>query len=108
LDKPKSAKLHIGAGNAVAGAYSAVGNGISYVGKGAGNTVSGTTRGWADGIRSYGNAIKDATGAGGSRAVTASNPLGVSGGTGTSIRPGTGSTKPKAIGTARDPLGLNR
>ena len=40
-----------GAGNTVGGAFAAVGNGISGVGRGAGNVVSRTTGGWADGLR---------------------------------------------------------
>lgn len=39
--------------------------------------VTNTTRGWADGVRSTGNNVKDATTAGGPRAQTAQNPLGL-------------------------------
>jgi hypothetical protein len=58
---------------------------------------------------SYGNAIKDASGASGSRAATASNPLGLSGGrvTGQSQLKGTKS-QGSDQGTRNDPLGLNR
>ncbi|KAF2674564.1 hypothetical protein BT63DRAFT_419851 [Microthyrium microscopicum] len=94
-----------GAGNAVAGAYTSVGNGVSGAGRGAGNVVTGTTRGWADGIRSYGNAIKDASGASGPRAPTASNPLGIAGAKGTRAITGGGASGPRK-GTANNPLGL--
>jgi hypothetical protein len=58
---------------------------------------------------SYGNAVKDASGASGSRAATSSNPLGLAGGrvTGQSQLKGTKSQGSKQ-GTRNDPLGLNR
>ncbi|KAF2400404.1 hypothetical protein EJ06DRAFT_428915 [Trichodelitschia bisporula] len=97
-----------GAGSAVGGAFTAVGNGISGAGRGVGNGIAGTTRGWADGVRSYGNGIKDASGATGARAVTSSNPLGLSGTKGQwSGKPSGQKTAPRT-GTARDPLGLNK
>ena len=59
----------------------------------------------------YGNGIKDATGASGSRSQTAQNPLGVSSGkyggkkvvTGAGSKGSSGATK----GTASNPLGLS-
>lgn len=36
-----------------------------------------TTQSWADGVRSYGNSIKDSTNAKGPRAPTGTNPLGL-------------------------------
>jgi hypothetical protein len=58
----------------------------------------------------YGNAIKDVSGAGGSRAVTGSNPLGLSGTKGTWSPALPASKNPQrnaGRGTAKDPLGLN-
>jgi hypothetical protein len=58
---------------------------------------------------SYGNAIKDATGATGTRAVTGSNPLGLKGqrGTWAPSAPRVGERQRNAgSGTASNPLGL--
>jgi len=99
-----------GVGNAAGGAVNAVGNGVSGVGRGMGGGVTNTTRGWADGVRGYGNAIKDASGAGGPRAPSSTNPLGLSGAKGV-WAPSTSTTKNArntGKGTARDPLGLGR
>jgi len=98
-----------GVGNAAGGAVNAVGNGVSGAGRGVGNGVTNSTRGWADGVRGYGNAIKDASGASGSRAVTGSNPLGLSGAKGTwapALPANKNAQRNKGGGTARDPLGL--
>lgn len=58
---------------------------------------------------SYGNAIKDATGAAGTRKVTGSNPLGLAGQRGTwapsAQRVGGGQSN-TGSGTASNPLGL--
>jgi hypothetical protein len=63
-------------------------------------------------LSSYGNAIKDVSGASGPRTSTSSNPLGLAGGktTASARLSGASSTqsKPAQRGTASDPLGLNR
>jgi hypothetical protein len=62
----------------------------------------------ADGY-SYGNAVKDASGAAGPRASTASNPLGVAGGTATTgLLPKSGAKSATNKGTAANPLGLSK
>lgn len=116
-----------GAGAAVGGGINAVGSGVSGAGKGIGDSVTGATRGWADGVRrsvfyslrlcnlrtgmlilhSYGNAIKDATGSSGTRAITGSNPLGLAGARGT-WAPSRQIEGPRNAGggTASNPLGL--
>jgi len=63
------------AGSFAGGAVNAVGNSINGVGE----TINGTIRRYGDGIKDYGNGIMDWTAAGGVRAGTASNPLGLSG-----------------------------
>lgn len=42
-----------GAGSVLGGAATAVGNGVSTAGRSAGNSVSGATRNWADGLRRF-------------------------------------------------------
>lgn len=71
--------------------------------------ISGTTRGWGDGVRGYGNGIKDATHASGRRAPTASNPLGLPGGSTQSaaiLKSKTQGLTGGAKGSASNPLGL--
>ncbi|KAF2154654.1 hypothetical protein K461DRAFT_291581 [Myriangium duriaei CBS 260.36] len=106
-----------GAGNYFGGSIQNVGNGVNGVGKGIGDSITAATRGWGQGVAGYGNDIKDAARAGGPRAQTAGNPLGLSGAgssknllkggqvsqaTKNNVRAGT------RTGTAKDPLGLNR
>ncbi|PVI08214.1 hypothetical protein DM02DRAFT_608286 [Periconia macrospinosa] len=91
-------------GNAV---VSAVGNGVSGAGKGAGASITNSSRTWGETVREYGNSIKDATGAGGPRGVSSTNPLGLaSTASGAkaimSSKPGPTPRK----GTANNPLGL--
>jgi hypothetical protein len=60
-------------------------------------------------VRSYGNSVKDMTGAAGSRASTGGNPLGLatSGvGAAASMASRPGNTPGKAKGSATNPLGL--
>jgi len=64
------------AGSYAGGAVSAIGNGINGVGDGIGRSI----KRYGDGVLDYGNGIMDWTSASGSRAQTASNPLGLSGG----------------------------
>ncbi|KAK5007631.1 hypothetical protein LTR60_005659, partial [Cryomyces antarcticus] len=72
-------------------------------------SITSATHGWGDGVRSYGNNIKDSTKAGGKRVPTAGNPLGLSG-------PGASVGGKKAAitgtrgysGTAANPLGLGK
>jgi hypothetical protein len=118
-----------GAGNAVGAVFQGAGNGVSGVGRGAGNAVSNAATGQADVFRrcvllfpmrpwsqrtdhpsafSYGNAIKDASGASGSRAATSSNPLGIAGAKGT-FAPSSGTAvgqRNAGKGTAGNPLGI--
>jgi len=108
-------------GSAVGGGANAVGNSVSNAGQGIGDSVTNATRGWADEVRrwvssrlpyrqdltasdSYGNAIKDATGATGTRTVTGSNPLGLGGQMGNQ-RAGK-EQRNAGGGTASNPLGL--
>ena len=99
-----------GIGNAAGAVVTATGNGVAGAGKGAGSSITNSTRSWADAVREYGNSVKDYTGAGGSRATTRTNPLGLTtSGVGASAsmasRPGvTGSSV--RTGTASNPLGL--
>lgn len=99
-----------GIGNAAGAVVSAAGNGVAGAGKGAGSSITNSTRSWGDAVREYGNSIKDYTGAGGSRAPTRTNPLGLSmSGMSASVsmasRPGV--TGPSTrTGTASNPLGL--
>lgn len=72
-------------------------------------SVAGTTRGWGDSVRGYGNNIKDATRAAGPRAPTASNPLGLAGGSTSSaamLKSKTTGAVGGARGSAGNPLGL--
>ena len=64
------------AGGYAGGAFNAVGNGISGVGE----SINGTIRRYGDGVKDYGNGMLDWTNASASRGQTASNPLGLSGG----------------------------
>ncbi|KIW25803.1 uncharacterized protein PV07_08946 [Cladophialophora immunda] len=64
------------AGAFAGGAVNAVGNSINGVGE----SINGTIRRYGDGVKDYGNGIMDWTQAGGVRAATASNPLGLSAG----------------------------
>jgi len=64
------------AGSFAGGALNTVGSGINGVGE----TINGTIRRYGDGVRDYGNGVMDWTSATGSRAQTAGNPLGLSGG----------------------------
>ena len=64
------------AGSYAGGAVAAVGNGINSVGMGINNSV----KRYGDGVKDYGNGIMDWTSASTSRAQTANNPLGLSGG----------------------------
>ena len=66
------------AGSYAGGAVSAVGNGINGVGEG----ISRSIKRYGDGVKDYGNGIMDWTSASTTRAQTASNPLGLSGGKG--------------------------
>ncbi|KAF2436343.1 hypothetical protein EJ08DRAFT_143139 [Tothia fuscella] len=98
-----------GAGNVAGGAVNGVGNGVSGAGRGLGGSVTNTSRGWADGVRGYGNAIKDKTGASGPRAVTGTNPLGIAGAKGVWAPSGkTGATRNTGGGSASNPLGLGK
>jgi hypothetical protein len=56
----------------------------------------------------YGNAIKDASGASGPRAITGSNPLGIAGqkGVWAPSAANKNAQRNRGGGTARDPLGL--
>ncbi|KIX97494.1 uncharacterized protein Z520_06946 [Fonsecaea multimorphosa CBS 102226] len=65
------------AGAFAGGAVNAVGNSINGVGE----SINSTVRRYGDGVKDYGNGIMDWTQAGGVRAATASNPLGLSAGT---------------------------
>ncbi|KAF2204634.1 hypothetical protein GQ43DRAFT_460618 [Delitschia confertaspora ATCC 74209] len=67
-----------GVGSFAGGIVTAVGNGIAGAGRGAGASVTTSSRHLADGVREYGNYIKDTTGASGARSSTATNPLGLS------------------------------
>ncbi|OCL14799.1 hypothetical protein AOQ84DRAFT_351340 [Glonium stellatum] len=97
-----------GVGNFAGGVVNAVGNGIAGAGRGAGASITNSSRGLGNSVREYGNSIKDATGASGPRASTATNPLGMAKSQ-TSVKiqqqakPGNSHR-----GTARDPLGLGR
>ncbi|KAH0829775.1 hypothetical protein FOPE_10683 [Fonsecaea pedrosoi] len=64
------------AGAFAGGAVNAVGNSINGVGE----SINSTIRRYGDGVKDYGNGIMDWTRAGGVRAATASNPLGLSAG----------------------------
>jgi len=64
------------AGSFAGGAVNAVGSSINGVGE----TINGTIRRYGDGVKDYGNGLLDWTAADGSRAPTASNPLGLSAG----------------------------
>lgn len=72
--------------------------------------IASTTRGWGDGVRGYGNGVKDATRASGPRAPTATNPLGLPGGSTQSAAMLKSKTKAitsgSAGGSASNPLGL--
>ncbi|KAF2750899.1 hypothetical protein M011DRAFT_464708 [Sporormia fimetaria CBS 119925] len=97
-----------GISNFAGGIITAAGNGVAGAGKGAADSVANTTASWGSMVRDYGNSIKDATGARGSRAATATNPLGLSGtsaGAKTAFRgrPGNASY---GKGSASNPLGL--
>lgn len=74
------------------------------------SSISNTTRGWGDGVRGYGNGVKDATRASGRRAPTAANPLGLPGGSTQSAAmlksKAQGITSSARTGTASNPLGL--
>ncbi len=99
-----------GIGNAAGAVVSAAGNGVAGAGKGAGSSITNSTRSWGDAVRDYGNSVKDYTGAGGSRAPTKGNPLGLStSGTSASAsmasRPGVIGSSTRT-GTASNPLGL--
>src|ERR1700753_4396210 len=65
------------AGSFAGGAVNAIGNSINGVGE----TINGSIRRYGDGVKDYGNGIMDWTSSDGVRAATASNPLGLSGGT---------------------------
>ena len=65
------------AGNFAGGAFNTVGNGIN----GVGNAIGGTISRYGNGVRDYGNGVMDWSNATGPRAQTASNPLGLNGGT---------------------------
>src|SRR5271167_139565 len=65
------------AGAFAGGAINALGNSINGVGEGINNSI----RRYGDGAKDYGNSIMDWTKADGYREPTASNPLGLSGGT---------------------------
>ncbi len=73
------------------------------------NSIADASRGWANGVRDAGNAVKDASAAAGSRAPTAQNPLGLSRSPQSVQLPSSRSKaggKPPSRSTARDPLGL--
>ncbi|KKY14629.1 hypothetical protein UCDDS831_g08113 [Diplodia seriata] len=129
-----------GAGGYVGGFINSMGNGVSGVGRGIGSgcapfplgpsptistailldgpradstitsSISNTARGWGDGVRGYGNGVKDATRASGRRAPTAANPLGLPGGSTQSAAmmksKVKGITNNGPTGTAGNPLGL--
>lgn len=65
---------------------------------------------WGQGVAGYGNDLKDAVGAGGSRVAVAGNPLGLAGqGSGKAQPPGqkgSGVAKNVSKGSASNPLGL--
>jgi hypothetical protein len=65
------------AGSFAGGAVNAVGGSINSVGE----SINGTVRRYGDGVKDYGNGLLDWTKADGTRAATASNPLGLSAGT---------------------------
>ncbi|KIV98012.1 hypothetical protein PV10_01706 [Exophiala mesophila] len=65
------------AGSYTGGAISAVGNSINGIGEG----INRSIKRYGDGVLDYGNGVMDWTSATGSRAQTASNPLGLSSGT---------------------------
>ncbi len=71
--------------------------------------VTNTTNGWGNGARDYGNGVKDATKASGTRSQTAQNPLG----TGRNAVSGRqtvvgGGGKAGGKGSAGNPLGLGK
>ncbi|KAK8181768.1 hypothetical protein HDK77DRAFT_486252 [Phyllosticta capitalensis] len=96
------------AGGFVGNVINGVGNGVSGFGRGIGDSVTNTTRGVGDGVRGYGNKVKDATHASGRRAPTASNPLGLAGGSTQSAAFLKNTTKrlPATKGAGSNPLGL--
>ncbi|TKA73334.1 hypothetical protein B0A49_05258 [Cryomyces minteri] len=98
-----------GVGGLAGGAVNAVGNGSYDEANTIPTSITSATHNWGDGVRSYGNNIKDSTKAGGKRVSTAGNPLGLSG-------PGASVGGKKAAitgtrgysGTAANPLGLGK
>ncbi|KAK7563766.1 hypothetical protein IWX50DRAFT_633600 [Phyllosticta citricarpa] len=96
------------AGGFVGNVINGVGNGVSGVGRGIGDSIANTSRGLGDGVRGYGNNIKDATHASGRRAPTATNPLGLAGGSTQSAAALKNVTKrlPATKGGGSNPLGL--
>ncbi|KAF2085696.1 hypothetical protein K490DRAFT_67576 [Saccharata proteae CBS 121410] len=95
-----------GVGSVAGGLVHSVGNGVSGMGKGMGDGIAGTARGWGDGVRGYGNQVKDVTRAGGARAPTASNPLGIAGGSTQSAAIMKKGLRNAGGGSANNPLGL--
>jgi len=61
------------AGAYAGGVFNTIGSGINGIGE----SVNGTIRRYGDGLKDYGNGVMDWTNATGSRAQTASNPLGL-------------------------------
>ena len=66
-----------GAGATVGGAIQGVGDGISMTGRNIGDGIAGAAAGYGNYVNDSANYVRDATGAPGIRAGSASNPLGL-------------------------------
>lgn len=66
-----------GVGSTVGGAINGVGDGISATGRNVGDGIAGAAGGYGSYVNDTANYVRDATGAGGVRAGSASNPIGL-------------------------------
>ncbi len=66
-----------GAGATVGGAIQGIGDGISQTGRNVGDSIAGAASGYGNYVNDSANYVRDATGAPGVRAGSASNPLGL-------------------------------
>ena len=66
-----------GAGATVGGAIQGIGDGITQTGRAVGDSIAGAASGYGNYVNDSANYVRDATGAPGVRAGSASNPLGL-------------------------------
>ena len=66
-----------GAGATVGGAIQGIGDGITATGRNVGDSLAGAAAGYGNYVNDSANYVRDATGAPGTRAGSASNPLGL-------------------------------